>query len=533
MRKLLLIGVSTFALGAGAMAYADQQGLAAHAPKADTYKMLELFGDVLTTVDQQYVVPVDNKKLIQAALDGMLTSLDPHSGYLDPDGFDDLRDQTRGEYGGLGLQVTAEDGAVKIISPMDDTPASRAHIEAGDYITAIDGQSILGQSLNDAVKQMRGPVGTSISLTIARDRTAAFTVRLTREVIAVKSVTHRLEGDEGYLRLAGFDEKTGPDVAAAIRDMKAKDPHLKGLVLDLRNNPGGLVDQAVDVAGDFLDGGEVVSQRGRDAHDIIRYNAKASGDMLHGMPVVVLIDGGSASASEIVAGALKDRQRATIVGLTSFGKGSVQTLIPLHGGADGGLKLTTDRYYTPSGGSIQKVGIAPDLFVAQSKRQAESVYDTAMLYTEATFHNALDAQEGRKRIIPTIIEIPTSAKPLSGVKKTALKDDETDDEAPPVARTGKPDDKSDFQLQRALEVLRSGSVNAAVRDKPTATYSKPIPKYVTAMAAPAPVLPGAAGQGPVGQGPSNQGPAGLGGSEKGPVAAPVEQVGPSKASPPH
>jgi carboxyl-terminal processing protease len=272
--------------------------------------------------------------------------------------------------------------------------------------------------------------------------------------------------------------------------MKAKNPHLKGLVLDLRNNPGGLVDQAVDVAGDFLNGGEVVSQRGRDAKDITRYNAKVSGDLLHGLPVVVLINGGSASASEIVAGALKDRQRATILGLTSFGKGSVQTVIPLHGGVDGALKLTTDRYYTPSGGSIQKTGIAPDLFVAQSKRQAEAVYDTALQYTEAAFHNALDAQEGRKRFIPTSIEIP-AAVPTTGIKKAALKDDDQDgDDDIAAAKPPVPDDKNDFQLQRALDVLRYGSVEAAEHAKPVKSFSKPTPKFITAQAAPPPAVPG-------------------------------------------
>jgi carboxyl-terminal processing protease len=489
MRKILLIGVSTvsvFALGAAAMAYADQ---AAHPTRADTYRMLQLFGDVLTKVDEQYVVPVDNKKLIQAAIDGMLTSLDPHSGYLDPDGFSDMRDQTRGEYGGLGLQVTAEDGAVKIISPMDDTPASRAGIQPGDYITAIDGQSIIGQSLNDAVKSMRGPVGTQISLTIAREKTNPFTVRLTREVIEIKSVTSRLEGDYGYIRLSGFDEKTGPETAAALSDLKAKAPNMKGLVLDLRNNPGGLVDQAVDVAGDFLNGGEVVSQRGRDPHDITRFNAKADGDKLHGLPMVVLINGGSASAAEIVAGALKDRQRAILVGLTSFGKGSVQTVLPLRGGADGALKLTTDRYYTPSGGSIQKTGIAPDLFVAQSKPQAETIYeDAALQMTEGSYRNALDAQEGRVRLIPKEIEIP-SAAPTPGVKKVALTDDE-DDDAPPVSKTPAvkltqaEKDKADFELQRALDVLRYGSVEKAVQMKPTAIYAKPVPKFTTAQITP-------------------------------------------------
>jgi carboxyl-terminal processing protease len=517
MRKFLLIGISTFALGAAAMAYADQQGKPA---KADTYKMLELFGDVLSTVDQQYVVPVDNKKLIQSALDGMLTSLDPHSGYLDPEAFNDMRDQTRGEYGGLGLQVSAEEGAVKIISPMDDTPASRAHLQPGDYITAINGSSIVGQPLDEAVKQMRGPVGSAITLTIAREKTDPFTVRLTREVINIKSVTHRLIGDYGYLRLAGFDEKTGPDTAAAIKDMEAKNPHLKGLVFDLRNNPGGLVDQAVDVAGDFLNGGEVVSQRGRDPRDITRYNAKTDGDMLHGLPVVVLINPGSASASEIVAGALKDRRRALIVGLTSFGKGSVQTLIPLHGGADGALKLTTDRYYTPSGGSIQKTGIAPDLFVAQSKRQAEAVYDDAYQYSEASFHNALDAQEGKTRVLPTSIEIP-APPPSAGIQKASLKTGAAageDEDEPPVSKsTGKPDDKDDFQLQRALAVLKYGSVPAAVADSPTPVFTKPVPKFQTAQAAPR-SGPGAAAQVAKTQ------------PQAAPQSAPAEKVGPPPQS---
>jgi carboxyl-terminal processing protease len=514
MRKFLLVGISTFALGAAAMAglsamaYADQK---VRPMSADTYKMLTLFGDVLTTVDQQYVVPVDNKKLIQSAIDGMLTSLDPHSGYLDPESFDDMRDQTRGEYGGLGIQVTAEDGAVKIISPMDDSPASRAGIQPGDYITAIEGQSILGLSLNDAVKQMRGPVGTSISLTIAREKQNPFVVRLTREIIDMKTVTHRAEGDFGYLRVAGFDEKTGRETAAAIRDLKAKIPHMKGLVLDMRNNPGGLVDAAVDVASDFLDGGEVVSQRGRDAKDITRYNARPSGDLLKGVPVVVLINNGSASAAEIVAGALKDRRRATVLGLTSFGKGSVQTVIPLRGGADGALKLTTDRYYTPSGGSIQKTGIEPDLFVASSKKQAEAIYDEAMQFSEASLHNALDAQEGRARKLPARIEIPASEPEAPKVQLASL--------AAVNSLKGQAlaeADARDFQLQRALDVLRFGSIQAALRLKPMQSYEKATPKFQTAQATP-PKLPGAAAQAAKPVVPSKTGPA--------------EQVGPSQGGP--
>ena len=459
MRKLLLIGISTFALGAAAMAYADQQ---ARTPKAETYKMLELFGDVLATVEDQYVVPVDDKKLIQSAIDGMLTSLDPHSGYLDASNFDDMRDQTRGEYGGLGLVVQAEDGAVKVVSPMDGTPAAKAGILAGDYITAIDGESVVGLPLDDAVKQMRGPVGTFITLTIAREKHDAFSVKLDREVINVKSVTARAEGDFGYIRLSSFDEKTGEETRAAIKDLKAKIPHMKGMVLDLRNNPGGLVDQAVDVASAFLDGGEVVSQRGRDAHDIERYNAKAGGDLLGGLPLVVLINNGSASASEIVAGALHDRKRAEVVGLTSFGKGSVQTVIPLRGGMDGALKLTTARYYTPSGQSIQKTGIQPDLEVASSKDEAERVADAALQFSEASFHNALDADIGKTR---AAAHAPT--------------------EIPPDGYDTK---KDDFQLARGLDVLRTGSVEAAVRLKPTQTYAMATPKFVADAAGTIPAV---------------------------------------------
>jgi carboxyl-terminal processing protease len=480
MRKLLLVGISTFALGAGAMAYANQQ---VRAPKAETYKMLELFGDVLATVEQQYVVPVDDKKLIQAAIDGMLTSLDPHSGYLDPDGFDDMRDQTRGEYGGLGLVVTSEEGAVKVVSPMDGTPASKAGILAGDFITAIDGQSIVGGALNDAVKQMRGAVGTPITLTVAREKQTPFTVKLQREVIEVKSVTAKVEGESGYIRISGFDEKTGQETVAAIKDLKTKLPHMKGLVLDLRNNPGGLVDSAVEVASAFLDGGEVVSQRGRDARDIQRYNAKAGGDLLRGVPMVVIINNGSASASEIVAGALKDRQRATVVGLTSFGKGSVQTVIPLRGGVDGALKLTTARYFTPSGSSIQKTGIIPELEVARSKDEAQLAADSNLQFSEASFKNALDAEAGK-------------------IRKTSLHPAEIP-----------PDDydlkKQDFQLERALDVLKNGSVEAAVKAKPAKTF-----QVASRFAPGAPTAPGAAapaktdGGAPVPEVPSKSAPAG-------------------------
>jgi carboxyl-terminal processing protease len=450
MRKYLLIAASSFVLGAGAMAYFDRPAVAsAEAPRADTFKMLELFGDVLSTVETQYVTPVDDKKLIESAIDGMLTSLDPHSGYLNPDDYTDMRDQTRGEYGGLGLEVTSEDGAVKIITPMDDTPAARAGLQSGDYITAIDNQSLIGLSLSDAVKKMRGPVGKPITLTIVREGKDPFDVKLVRESIDVKSAKGHMEGDYGYLRVSSFDEQTTDQATAVIKDLEAKNPHMKGLILDLRNNPGGLLDQAVGISSLFLDGGEVVSQRGRNAKDIERYNARPGGDMLHGLPMVVLINSGTASAAEIVSGALQDRHRAAIVGLTSFGKGSVQTVIPLHGGEDGALKLTTARYYTPSGRSIQKTGIEPDLEVAETDEQAEDVANEVFQFSEASFSNALDSQDGKVRRPPH--------EPA---------------EAPPPGF----DAKKDFQLVRAEDVLKYGSV-AATPKLPT-----PKPKLAALLA---------------------------------------------------
>jgi carboxyl-terminal processing protease len=459
MRKYLLIGVSAFVLGAGTMAYISPIAQATSSTKSQTYKMLELFGDVLQTVDNQYVSEVDNKKLIEAALDGMLTSLDPHSGYLSPDSFEDMQDTTRGEYGGLGIEVTSEDGVVKVISPMDGTPASRAGIQAGDYITSVNGQSVLGLTVNEAVKQMRGAAGETVTLTIARDKTDPFDVKLVREVIKPKAAIARMEGDYGYVRLPGFNEKATDALTASINDLKTKNPKMKGLIFDLRNNPGGLLDQAVGVSSVFLDGGEVVSQRGRDPRDIQRYNAKPGGDILKGLPVVVLINQGSASAAEIVAGALQDRHRAELVGITSFGKGSVQTVIPLRGGADGALKLTTARYFTPSGRSIQKTGIQPDLEVAQTKDQAQDIANRVW-FSEASFKNALNADEGKTR---------------QGVHTPA--------EAPPV---GFDEKKDDFQLQRAIAVLKAGSVGAVPKlPKPQAKIAE-----VTAKAA------AAAGKGP-------------------------------------
>ena len=444
MKKYLLIGVSAFVLGAGSMAYVSQHAMAAATPHANTYRMLGLFGDVLDITERQYVTPVDDTKLIHAALDGMMTSLDPHSGYLDPEGFDDMRDTTRGEYGGLGLEVTTEDGVVKVLSPMDDTPAAKAGLKPGDYITAVNGDSVLGLSVNDAVKQMRGKPGETVTLTIAREKSDPFDVKLVREVIKPRSATAKMDGDYGVLRISNFNEKTTDEAQAAFADIKAKNPKMKGLILDLRRNPGGLLDQAVSVSDLFLEGGEIVSQRGRDARDIERYNAHP-GDITGGMKIVVLIDSGTASAAEIVAGALQDRKRAELVGLTSFGKGSVQTVIPLRGGMDGALKLTTARYYTPSGRSIQKTGIEPDLEVAASREEAQEIANRAFGFSEASFKNALNADEGKARKVA-----------------------HTPAEAPPESFDGK-DGKKDFQLARAEDVLRYGSVAATPKlPKPTA-----------------------------------------------------------------
>jgi carboxyl-terminal processing protease len=444
-KKNLLIGACAFVLGAGSMAYVSQTAEATAKPKGQAYHMLELFGDVLDKVERQYVVPVDEKKLIEAAIEGMVASLDPHSAYLAPESFEDMQESTRGEYGGLGIEITSEDGVVKIIAPMDGTPASRAGLQPGDYITGVNGESVIGMPSNEAVKLMRGKPGEKVTLTIAREKTDPFDVTLIREVIKPRTVTARMEGDFGYVRLSGFNEKATDEVIAAIEGLKKQNPRMKGLVFDLRNNPGGLLDQAVGVSDIFLDGGEVVSQRGRAADDIERYHARP-GDMLNGLPVVVLVNSGSASAAEIVAGALQDRKRAEVVGLTSFGKGSVQQVIPLNGGEDGALKLTTARYFTPSGKSIQRTGIEPDLEVASTREQAELIATRSIQYSEAMLRNALDAEEGKTR---RGAHTPAEAPPMT-----------FDEEACKKVTLATLTISCDFQLQRAIDVLRNGSVSA-------------------------------------------------------------------------
>ena len=331
----------------------------------ETFRQLELFGDIFERVRAQYVDETTDKQLIESAINGMLQSLDPHSSYLNEENFRDMQVQTRGEFGGLGIEVTMEQGFVRVVSPIDDTPAARAGLEAGDFITHLDGETVQGLSLSDAVDKMRGRVGSDIVLTIRREGVEPFDVTVTRDVVRIRSVRSRVEGKAGYIRITTFNEQTAPGVEKAMADIKAElGDELIGVVLDLRRNPGGLLDQAVKVSDAFLDQGEIVSQRGRNPDDSQRYNA-TKGDLAEGLPLVVLINGGSASASEIVAGALQDHKRAVIMGTESFGKGSVQTIMPIAG--HGALRLTTAAYFTPSGRSVQKTGITPDIMVEQAR----------------------------------------------------------------------------------------------------------------------------------------------------------------------
>lgn len=340
--------------------------------KANIYEQLDLFGDIFERIRGQYVEEVDAADLIEAAIDGMLTSLDPHSSYLSPDDAADMRVQTRGEFGGLGIEVTQEEGFVKVVSPIDGTPADKAGIEAGDFITHVDGDSVLGLTLDEAVGMMRGVVGSEIVITVAREgETEPFDVTIIRDTIKLTAVRTRVEGQSVVLRVTTFNDQTYGNLADGIaKQIEAAGgiDQVNGFVLDLRNNPGGLLSQAIRVSDAFLDKGEIVSTRGRDPQDGDRHNA-TPGDLAEEKPLVVLINGGSASASEIVAGALQDHRRAIVVGTKSFGKGSVQTVMPMRG--NGAMKLTTARYYTPSGRSIQALGISPDIIVEQPRRVAE------------------------------------------------------------------------------------------------------------------------------------------------------------------
>jgi carboxyl-terminal processing protease len=417
---------------AGVVALSAPLGAASN----ETYQQLNLFGDVFERVRADYVEEVTDSQLIEAAINGMLSSLDPHSSYLNPESFEEMTVQTKGEFGGLGIEVTLENGLVKVVSPIDDTPAFRAGIQPGDLVTHLDGEPVMGLTLSEAVDRMRGPVNTDIILTIVREgEEAAFDVTLTRAIIQIQSVRSRVENNVGYIRVTQFSERTDSAIKDAIdgfkRDLGSK---LEGIVLDLRNNPGGLLDQAVAVSDEFLDKGEIVSTRGRRPDSVQRFNARP-GDLAGGLPIVVIVNGGSASASEIVAGALQDHRRAIILGTRSFGKGSVQTIVPL--GSNGAIRLTTARYYTPSGRSIQALGIEPDIEVEQARLE---VIDGGTERHEADLRNVLTNGEGTEDTGET--DGTDGGDGTSGTEQPPADGQETADVAP-----------EDYQLSRALDLL--------------------------------------------------------------------------------
>ncbi|WP_281966935.1 S41 family peptidase [Roseovarius nanhaiticus] len=363
---------------------------------SNVYEQLDLFGDIFERIRAQYVEEVNEGDLIEAAINGMLTSLDPHSSYLPPEDAEDMQVQTRGEFGGLGIEVTQEEGFVKVVSPIDGTPAYNAGVEAGDYITHVDGESVLGLNLDEAVDMMRGPVGSEIVITVVREGEAEpFDLSIIRDTIKVTAVRARTEQKAVVLRVSAFSDQTYQNLEDGLAEEIEKAggiDKINGIVIDLRNNPGGLLNQAIKVSDAFLEKGEIVSTRGREPQDGERFNA-TPGDLAQGKPIVVLINGGSASASEIVAGALQDHNRAVVVGTKSFGKGSVQTVMPLRG--DGAMRLTTSRYYTPSGRSIQALGVSPDILVAQPRRAPESEDESEdgvppLLRSEADLRGSLD-----------------------------------------------------------------------------------------------------------------------------------------------
>ena len=388
----------------------------------DVYQQLQLFGQAFDIIQKDYVEMPEAKKLIESAIDGMLRSLDPHSAFLSAESFDEMREQTRGDFGGLGIEVTMEEGLVKVVSPIDDTPAANAGLQAGDFISQIDDDPVFGMTLNEAVRKMRGKVGTPIRVVILREGVDPQEVTIIRDVINIQAVKSRQEGDVGYIRISTFNEKTYQQLEKAIATIKKDNANLVGFVIDLRNNPGGLLDQAIAVSDAFLDHGEIVSTRGRHEDDMYRFNAK-EGDLARDFPLVVLINSGSASASEIVAGALRDHERAIIMGTRSFGKGSVQTIRPMPNNT--GLRMTTARYYTPSGRSIQAEGIEPHIVVPQGRIE----FLEGQSRHESDLEGALDkgTEHGRSQDSVT---------------------NETDSVTDPSLI-------EDYQLARALDLLRS------------------------------------------------------------------------------
>jgi len=430
MKKTLLMAAAA-ALLAFNFTSASAQEEKPKQKSEDTYRLLNLFGDVFERVRASYVEDVTDEQLIESAITGMLTSLDPHSSYLNAKNFKDMQVQTRGRFGGLGIEVTMENGYVRVVSPIDDTPAHRSGVQAGDLITHLDGKAVRGLTLSQAVELMRGKVGTDIKLTIRRNNAEAFDVTITRAVIPIRTVRSRVEGDVGYVRISSFSAPTGNGLKKAMAKINAElGDKMKGLVLDLRNNPGGLLDQAISVSDAFMDEGEIVSTRTRNKQDHQRFNAR-KGDLTNGKPIVVLVNGGSASASEIVAGALQDHKRAIVLGTKSFGKGSVQTIIPL--GGHGAMRLTTALYYTPSGRSIQKVGIQPDIVVEQAR--IESLARGGERRREADLRGALNNGG-------TNGEQQNQSEPSNNSAGAATR----------------PQERQDFQLQRALDLLRGVSL---------------------------------------------------------------------------
>ena len=404
------------------------------ANNSSVYEQLDLFGDIFERIRAGYVEDVNEKDLIEAAINGMLTSLDPHSSYLSADDASAMQVQTRGEFGGLGIEVTQEEGWVKVVSPMDGTPADAAGILAGDFITAVDGENVLGLTLDQAVEMMRGPVGSEIIITVVREgEIEPFDVSIIRDTIKLTAVRSRTEGNSVVLRIATFSDQTFPDLEAGFKKQVEEAgglDNVDGIILDLRNNPGGLLNQAIYVSDAFLEAGEIVSTRGREAQDSDRYNA-AAGDLAEGKPIVVLINGGSASASEIVAGALQDHRRAIVIGTKSFGKGSVQTVVPLQG--DGAMRLTTARYYTPSGRSIQNLGISPDIIVEQPRPKPAVEGEEAeapKLRSEADLRGSLNNDSLTEDEIRQIEEDRTRAEAAA-----ALRED-------------------DYQLAYAIDILK-------------------------------------------------------------------------------
>ncbi|MBR9865080.1 MAG: S41 family peptidase [Rhodobacteraceae bacterium] len=393
MKKLALAAVGGTLAGIVLTAQLTGPLIAQEAARTkSTYEQLDLFGDIFERIRSAYVEEVDEQELIRSAINGMLTSLDPHSSYLPPEDFDSMQVQTRGEFGGLGIEVTQENGFVKVVSPIDDTPADAAGVQAGDFITQVDGESTLGMTLDDAVDLMRGPIGSEIVITIVREGSEEpFDVTIVRDTIKVKASRARIEGDSVVLRITTFSDQTYANLEAGLNEKVAElggIDKVSGFVIDLRNNPGGLLNQAILVSDAFLEKGEIVSTRGRNPQDSDRINAQP-GDLAQGKPLVVLINGGSASASEIVAGALQDHHRAVVIGTRSFGKGSVQTIMPLQG--DGAMRLTTARYYTPSGRSIQALGVSPDIIVEQRPQiEVAAEEDARQQRFEADLRGALN-----------------------------------------------------------------------------------------------------------------------------------------------